>query len=729
MAWFEGCSERPRESMDATVRPMRRSQRGPRLFATALLLLGSVSACTSIPKGRAAVDEIEFSGNEHLDGDELEERIATAETPRFVGLFEGLIYDYEIFDRFVLQRDLQRIARYYRARGFYEAEVRAGRVLYDDSKHVRVEIRVKEGPRTYVSRLTLSGLDAVAPDVQDAVRSRLERRLAVGAPFEEKPFEQAEEDIKRALTDRGYALASVERSAHVDIPHHFAAVSYSVTPRARARFGEVRIEGLGPIPEAPVRRALKLRIQQPYSTKEIEAARQALLDLGVFSSVEIDPQLPKPNQATESPVVPLVVRVEPARLRTLRLGGGAELDVVRAGVHLLAGWESRNFLGGLRRLSIEFRPGLVFYPTRIPSFNKPTHFLPEEKFQLQFEQPAFLEGRTTGFVRGNYDVFPMLFSNQVDPKAPILGYREGRGSVGVYRSFGPLTLRPSENVQRDAPFTYAGKLDSALRPALISYVELLSNVDFRDDPVQPHRGAWFGNDLEVSGVGGDTRDLKVQPTARGFIPMGKKLTLALRGTVGFLFPFNYGETLQKNAASGQPPPGVDRVRWVRDSQLVFLRAFFSGGPNSNRGYPLRGIGPHGIQPFLSPNLQSAQLAQECAQGNPEYQARCALPLGGLSLWEASVEARYRISKPLSTVLFCDASDVSQAKVQLRFTRPHLSCGTGLRYGTPVGPIRLDIGYRIPGMQVLEKDLPPSVGNPGTIFGLPIAVNVAVGEMF
>jgi outer membrane protein insertion porin family/translocation and assembly module TamA len=67
----------------------------------------------------------------------------------------------------------------------------------------------------------------------------------------------------------------------------------------------------------------------------------------------------------------------------------------------------------------------------------------------------------------------------------------------------------------------------------------------------------------------------------------------------------------------------------------------------------------------------------------------------VSLWEASLELRYPIYDPLGRV-FCDAGDVSAQQVTLRFDYLHLSCGGGLRYDTPIGPIRVDIGVRIPG---------------------------------
>jgi hypothetical protein len=74
-------------------------------------------ACSRLPPQRYALDRIEFAGNEAIDDDELEERMASRESPRFAGVLAGVFDEYEVFDRYVLERDLERIQRFYRARG------------------------------------------------------------------------------------------------------------------------------------------------------------------------------------------------------------------------------------------------------------------------------------------------------------------------------------------------------------------------------------------------------------------------------------------------------------------------------------------------------------------------------------------------------------------------------------------------------------------------------------
>ena len=550
---------------------------GARALSVSLAIGFLMIGCASIPRGQAAIDAVEIEGTSELEEDEVAEKMATTPSTKFIGLFRGVVYDYEIFNQSVLQTDLQRIERYYRARGFYKARVRAGRIFYEDEKHVRVQVEVQEGPPIIVRRVAVLGITHLPPDVVKAARRAAAAPVAVGERFEEEAFVKAETDLKRALTDRGYAYATVKRVAEVDMPRDRASVAFYVEPHQPVRYGEVTIEGLGPIPEAPVRRALDIQPGDPYSTTELDSAQQALLELGVFSSVQIEPVLdttPPPASAT----VPLRVRVEPSQLRSVQLGGGVTIDAVRTDVHLVTGWEHRNFFGGLRRFNVELRPALVFYPTRINDFAAPTDFLPEARLRTELRQPGFIEARTNGLVRTEVNVYPVLLGEKVVEKRPIIGYFESRAAVGVERSFGRLYASVLHNLQRNVPFVYKETLDPRLGPVLISYPQLLTILDFRDDRVQPHKGVYISNDLQVAGLGGDVQDIKVQPDVRGFIPLAKRWTIALRTSVGFIFPRNWGDSLRTNAETPATElPELGRPE-VRDVQISLLRGFFSGGP-------------------------------------------------------------------------------------------------------------------------------------------------------
>ncbi|HPB98376.1 MAG TPA: BamA/TamA family outer membrane protein, partial [Polyangiaceae bacterium] len=141
----------------------------------------------------------------------------------------------------------------------------------------------------------------------------------------------------------------------------------------------------------------------------------------------------------------------------------------------------------------------------------------------------------------------------------------------------------------------------------------------------------------------------------------------------------------------------------------------------------RAVGPHGPGAFLAPNVSAREFRDRCGAGYSED--ACRIPLGGLTLWEASAEVRYPILGPLTGAVFADASDVTRDKTTFHFEYLHLSTGMGFRYDTPVGPIRLDVGYRVPGMQKIGGDLDREERDPGQIFGQPIAFSLAVGQAF
>ena len=696
---------------------MRSRRPAPLLSVLAIAASASLSACATAPAGRLIVESVDVESQGQVPEDDVKERLATAASPKFLGLFSGVVFDYELFDPHVLERDLARVERFYRARGFYEARARAGRVVRDGDK-VRVTIVVDEGPRVTIGHISPKGLEAIPIRDAAAVVKVIHELLPEHSPFDEDDFEAAEATIRRALTDRGYAYARVRGEAQVDLRSHRADVTFHITPGRKAKIGPVTIQGLGDLPEEPVRRALDLREGDDYSTATLESAQRAAVELGVFSAVDVEPDLSNEN----ADVVPVTVRVVPTKLRTVRVGGGTELDVIRTDVHLTLGWEHRNFLGGLRRFSVHLKPGLVLYPTKLPDLDVPNRFLPESKARIELRQPGFLEPRTGGVLRTELNIYPVLLSPQYDPDAPILGYREIIGAAGVDRTFGKHVYASLfYNIQTSYPFSYKGVLDDDLASVIISYVDLRTHLDFRDSAIHPHEGIFIGNDLQFAGgpLGGHTRDVRIQPELRAYVPISRDVTFAVRGTLGFLFPFDYGDSLE----SALPDP--------RDAQLVYFRAFFSGGPSSNRGYPFRGVGPHGIVPFFHPGIAVQQLARQCSDRTiPNYDVVCAQPLGGLTLWETSAEVRFDVGKDVSLVTFCDASDVSIGRASFRMDRPHLSCGLGFRYDTPVGPIRLDVGYRIPGMQVLESaEGTRNEGAPPSLFGLPAAISIGIGEAF
>jgi len=702
------------------------------------------SGCASIPQRRSAIDKVTVRGAKELSASDVEEKLATMPSPKFLGLFPGVVYDYELFSRGTLQRDLARVERFYRARGYYDARAVAGLVTKPKEKHVRVHVEVEEGPPVVNLPCKLEGTNGLPKEIIDAITQAAQDQLPPGEPFDEDKFEEAQNAVRKALTDRGYAYATVERDALVDLVKHTASAVFTVAPDQPAKFGKVVIQGRTSdsavvdveIPEYAMRRAIDIEEGRPYSTQAIEDATRALLDLEVFSAVEIQPELPDPPPASH--VVPLKVHVEPNRLRHLRLGGGFEFDQLKTDLHGLIGWEDKNFLGGLRSFRVDLKPGFVLYPLRLDNIVTPTRLLPEERLRLQFKQPGFLEARTNLFVQPEFNIFPLLVRSDPTTAGSIVGYREVKGATWLDRSYGKLYSSVGYNIQIENPFTYKGPLDNYLSTLVISYPEVVGRLDFRDDRVHPRKGVYLSANFQFAGgpFGGSAGDMKTQPEVRAYVPVASSVTLATRASIGFLFPRNYGDIVQNHLV--EDVTDDNRGERTRDIQTALFRGFYSGGPSSNRGYPTRGIAPHGVIPFLNPATASQQVASRCdnlmAPGF-DY-AACSVPIGGFTLWEFSTELRIAVTGPLSAAVFVDMGDVSPQPTNIRLGHLHMSSGVGARYDTPVGPIRLDIGYRIQPLQVLgfrnENDVArqdPVSGLPPKLLGVPLAIAFGIGEAY
>ncbi len=724
------------------------------------------AACTYVPPGRSAIDTVKVHGNDALDSGEITDRLATAESPKFLGLMRGIVYDYSIYDESVLQRDLARVERYYRGRGFLDVHARAARVTKVSENHVRVDIEVDEGQPTVNRYLRLDGIEALPPADLKAVQAAADAALGRGKRFDEDAYKKAQDTVTRALTDRGYAYATLKAEAQADLGAHAIDYVFTITPGIQAVFGSITFLGLdpdggGPIPafvdEKPLLRAIDIRPGARYSATEIEASTQALLDLEVFSSVRIEPTLSDPP----SRVVPLVVEVEPANLRLLRLGGGAEFDAIKTDLHGLIGWEDHNFLGGLRDFSVEFKPAVVFYPTRLGNKSLPTDLLPGERLRLQYRQPGFLEARTVGFVQPEFNVFPLLVETNPLPGSRVVGYVEPKGSVGLNRRFGKhVNATVAYNVQAEFPFAYVEAPDTNLSILGLLFPQLITTVDFRDNPIHPHAGLYAANDFQVAGLPGTSlpSDFRIQPEVRGYVPIAHGVTFAVRGKLGFLFGANYGTAFRNDLQAVQPVPSqasvcpdgtpvppsrtcaatvTENPALDSDIQTVYFRGFFSGGPSSNRGFALRGASPWGIVPFLSPATSTTQV-NTCTNSTTHVLdlSDCSIPIGGFTLWEASAEVRFDLSGPLGIALFCDTGDVSPNVWDPRFSYLHMSCGAGARYDTPVGPIRLDLGYRVQPLQVIgypnERAVfaaNPTYGDQPRILGIPMTASFGIGEAF
>jgi len=185
--------------------------------------------------------------------------------------------------------------------------------------------------------------------------------------------------------------------------------------------------------------------------------------------------------------------------------------------------------------------------------------------------------------------------------------------------------------------------------------------DTRDKPLDAHRGSF------------STVNFGITPIALGSSASFAKMF----GQYAYYKPFHavvFANSIRLGLAS--PFSGS----FVPTSQL-----FFSGGGTSLRGFPIDEAGPQRLVPFCN------------VLKNQPGCVNITVPVGGRQLFILNSEARFPlgIAKPLGGVVFYDGGNVYSAinfnNLVNNFSH---TVGIGLRYSTPIGPLRIDLGRNL-----------------------------------
>lgn len=694
-----------------------------------MLLLLAIGGCASaVPKGRYGIDSVEIRGAEKLDDQALLVCLATRERERFgftlgagaapqcgippfdgshtpVDLWTWPWSEWPLLNDTAFERDLDRVERWYMARGYYDARVVMPMTRIEknaEDRTAEVRITVEEGEPSLIYSLTLTGDAGLDPSVKEELREAI--LLAAGDPFDEELHDQSKTAIERALFDASYAKASVTAAVHVDVEKKLVRVAYTVTPGPACTFGSLQVAGNGSLSSRVIREAAAIPPGSPFSLEALRDAQRAIYALGPFASVDIER-----NLREDKPVVDLVVRVVPGRPIRFGFGVGMEAggvfsqDAADEGTgdsfaqwdaHLLGRVEHRNFLGGMRRLRIEERPRLVF-DDPFPGVERSSF---GNLLTAELRQPAFVEPRTTLVARVRWDRGP-------DPYGGRFFRHDIVAGLGPERDFFNGMLRLSSSINTDL------FLPDSQKPypnTELAYFFHLARVDLRDDPRNPRRGSYFTFSVQHAGyfLPSDWDYVRLTQDSRGYIALPFGIVLAGRARFGFM-------TVTDSTISAPDPSAAPTEQDAIDAH--FLQNLAQLGPLRHR---LRGGGHNSVRGYAPNTLGDVE------------RINGRLISGGLRQWETSLELRIPITESFGAATFWDMGDVSRGK-SYRFNYPQMSFGLGLRYRTIVGPLRFDAAIAPPGLQVLGQDDRIRTGvAPSRLFGFADgAVHFTIGEAF
>ena len=642
------------------------------------------------PSSRPVVRDLSFKGTHALSSRDIEKQIATTST----GWWPFATKRY--FDDAIWDADLRRIVRFYESRGYYEARIVRSNVAPRAHNGVALEVEVDEGQPTRVHAVDITGLDAL-PEV-DRKGALEEPPIAAGQPFTEHAWASLKSGLHDRLRNRGYAEAAVDGQALVDVATRQASLDVAVRPGLRYRFGELQIDTGGGKAISPewIREAVRLAIapDDVFSNDALVEAQRRLIGMGVLGAVRVEPGTPDPATAR----VPVKVTTSEAPLHTLSFGGGLRIDQIRNEGRFIAEWSNRNFLGGMRRLTLHGEAGWAFLPSLydVIRASSTTRNGPIARLRGELEQPRLFGHASLRWLT------QLELEHTLEQTYDATAARLGTGIVWKPRA--SLEIHPSYHVEVDrltgppgagvlvAPLTLGCTTTTQSCVVWLSYLEEILIWDRRDNPLEPRRGYYASLSLQQGGgpLGGDFTYLRVLPEVRGYLTFGQDdnrsggVTLASRVRFGELMP-----------SSGNP-----------DDSAVVTR-FYSGGAFSMRGFN---------EQRLSPLLLTSQPATT-ANPNP---APFTLPIGGDGLFEGSFEIRHGITEHLDVAVFMDVGQVTRGTFEAAtFGHMMYAVGAGLRYRTPIGPIRVDLARRLP------FGTPPqlfSVDSTGRIIELPYAVD-------
>ncbi len=661
---------------------MRSAFRSPWWLVCLAALPGLESGCLlHAAKGAPpATGFVHIHGNHALSDDDIVSHLALTPSGRWMPWNR----EPHPFDPTVVPGDVKRIERIYQANGFYSASVT--RVLLDrDDGRMNVDFYVREGPRTLVSSRSIEGLEALPPSVRAKVLSGLP--LPPGSAIVEDRYEALEAELVRRLKRAGYIQAAVEGKVVVHPSTRRAEVSLTATPGRRLRISRVLVFGAVALSRDRIALVSGLHPGQLLTPQALGEAQRRIYALGVFTVVQVEPG------AQERPgFAPVAITVHEAPFITVQAGGGLESDPYRSVAEVTGLWQNKNLARGLQRLTFSGGLGYALVPGVTSLFGGGlTAQGVVADGRLELVQPRILRS-------------PVDVSSALDYTKDItsaFAYQRVGAHLGFPWHLDALlpTLTWTTSVNYDfyfgvsqegvSPVGVANALETsgcgAATPGfpssrcLLGYLEGQLSIDRRDNPVQTHRGWYLASDFQYAGLpGSEFSFVRLVPELRLYLPLWDGATLALRGRWGMLFQVG---------SSGRALPGVAK--------------FFAGGANSVRAAGAQQIGP---REFLVENNPDAG-----KPGVDPYIAGPPIPLGGDRLLEGSVELRLPTRwRNFGVVLFADGGAVDEVPERSTGLWPkrfwEADWGIGLRYATPVGPIRLDFANRLNGW----SDVPVAV---------------------
>ena len=544
------------------------------------------------------------------------------------------------FDRSRFDADLKRIKAFYADRGYPDARVTGFDVkLNDKQDQVDLIVTIVEGEPVKVAAIEFVGFDVIPPNHLDDLEKRVP--LKVGEPRDRQLVVTTHEMALNELRDHGYPYAKVSTSEDDGPSGKEAHLTFTGEPSKVAHVGSIEISGNKSVGENVIRRELTFKPGDLYRRSVIQESQRRLYSLELFQFANIEPL----NTELQPDEVPIRVTVAEGNHQRVNFGVGYGTEEE---ARVDAEYHHVNFLGDARSAGAHVRWSSLDRGARL-DFNQPYFFRPH--FSLAGEGQQW------------YTYTPAYQSVTTGAKAIVTHRANERTSWAVSLTNERNSSAISSDILRDTDTYFKLRNDLialGLDPRTDRQAGTLNALGFdmhhstADNLLNAHRGYQVAFHAEEAGrmVPGTYNYYAVSADGRHYLPFGEKIVLATRLQFGNIRPV-----------------GLDKTN------VPFSKKYLLGGATTIRGW-----GRYEVSPLSGSGL----------------------PIGGDSMLAFSEELRAMLRGNLGGVLFLDAGNVWEDSLGFKLNELRYAVGPGLRYQTPVGPFRVDLGYQlnpIPGLLV------------------------------
>ena len=600
---------------------------------------------------RLLIKRIEFEGNKAFSDGELKGLIATKEEWIF-----SFITNRGVLDRDMLTNDVAILSNYYNDNGYVEHKI-DDPVILRGRDGLEVVFRISEGPQYRVGKVEIGG-----ELIQDGRQMLKSVKLTTGQIFRGSRLRDDVTSLTDMYSNKGFAFVQVDPITRVNATDKKVDVALVITKGPPVYFNRVLVAGNTKTRDKVVRRELLTNEQELFSGAKITQSRNALQRTGYFEDVQLTTK-----KTDQSDTVDLMVDVKEGPTGTFQVGAGYSSG---DGFLFNTNVSEKNLLGRGQGVTGNFsigsrRQDYILNFTE-PYFRDTKASLGLALFNTTRDYDDFNEHKLGFGVNTSYPLndfrMPFFGRSEKEKGSDVLASNTAT-SMWDYMRAGvayDLTREDINGVSANA----AESIKSEAGQSLTSAVTPGMTYDSRDHFFAPTEGTKSAFAVKMAGLGGDSRFIKSDVSARWHYPLlkdpnwGGAYVLALGGSLGYGIGYGQGSNGQHD--------------------LPLFERYFLGGINSVRGFQERSIAPR------APSGCDSN-GQNCTSTEV---------VGGDKAVVVNTELLFPIMESYGVrgVAFFDMGNAFSDS--LNFNDFRRSVGAGVRWMSPFGPLRVELGFPI-----------------------------------